>query len=150
MVDPTAIVKGAGKLVAIYGRWPSFHDAEVTGIRLERGNPPAEDSSAYVSVHLFEGGVERGSPEPRWRNHAVVTLRFSPVVDLELRGFNHQNAIFDFTVERGQPESQDVVWPGPAYRAHFQQSFGVGLSLVCRSIEVVAIDRGCPDGSVYA
>ncbi len=147
-LDPTEVVKGAEKLTAIFGRWPSFHDAEVTSIRFERGRPPAEGAVAHVSVHLFEG--YREGEEIRWRNHVVATLRFAPVVDVSLSGFNHQNAIFDLTLERGSPQSEEVIWQGPAYRVHFEPSFGVGLSFVCASIEVVAIDRGCPEGSVYS
>lgn len=147
-LDPTQVVKGYEKLTGIFGRWPSFHDAEVTSIRFERGRPPAEGAVAYVIVHLFEG--YREGEEIKWRNHVVATLRFAPLVDVSLEGFNQQNAIFDLTFERGQPKGQDVVSQGPAYRVHFQPSFGVGLSFACESVEVVAIDRGCPEGSVYS
>lgn len=147
-LDPTEVVKGYEKLTEIFGRWPSFHDAEVTSIRLERGHPPKEGAAAYVSVHVFEAYHESGAI--RYRNHAVVTLRFGSVVNISLTGFNHQNAIWDLTFEPAEPRSKDVTWTGPAYRVHFQPSFGVGLSFVCSSIEVEAVDRGCPPGSVYA
>jgi hypothetical protein len=138
-VDPTGIVKGHENLTAIFGRWPSFHDAEVTSIRLERGNPPKEGAGAYVSVHLFEAYREGGTV--KWRNHVIVTLRFADVADVSLGGFNHQNAIWDLTFECAEPK---------AYRVRFQPSFGVGISFLCSSIRVEAVDRGCPDGSVYA
>ncbi len=148
-LDPTEVVKGAEKLTAIFGRWPSFHDAEVTSIRFERGCPPAEGPVAYVSIHLFEAYRDAGT-KVKYGNHTVATLRFDTVVDVSLRGFNGQNGILDLTLERGRPKSSEIVWQGPAYRVRFQRSFGVGLSFVCQSIEIHAIDRTCPEGSVYS
>jgi hypothetical protein len=46
-LDPTEVVKGAEKLTAIFGRWPSFHDAEVTSIRFERGDRRCPEGSVY-------------------------------------------------------------------------------------------------------
>lgn len=151
-LNPTEVVKGHEKLTELFGRWPSFHDAEVISIRLERrGRDEWEGPVAYVSVHVFEGYREDDrSSEVKWRNHTVVTFRFAPVVDLSLAGFNQQNAIWDLTFERRAPERSDVTWVGPAYRVNFHQSFGVGCSFVCGSAEIDTVERICPPGSVYA
>lgn len=31
------LIQGSEKLISIFGHWPSFHDAEITELRLERG-----------------------------------------------------------------------------------------------------------------
>jgi Immunity protein 50 len=151
-VNPTDVVKGHERLMEIFGRWPSFHDSEVISIRLERhGRDQWEGPVGYVSVHVFEGYREaEGSPEVKWRNHTIVTFRFAPVVDLSLSGLNQQNAIQDLTFESEPPENRDVTWVGPAYRVNFLPSFGVGISFVCRTVELHTVDRSCPEDSVYA
>ena len=151
-LNPTDVVKGHGSLTEIFGRWPSFHDSEVINVRLERrGRDQWEGPVVYVSIHVCEGyhDTER-STEVKWRNHTIVTFRFAPVVDISLGGFNQQNAIQDLTFQTERPENRNVTWAAPAYRVNFQPSFGVGISFVCRSVELDAVDRGCPEDSVYA
>jgi hypothetical protein len=151
-LNPIDIVKRHEKLTDIFGRWPSFHDSEIISVRLERrGRDYWEAPVMYVSVHVFEGYREsEDSTEVKWRNHTVATLRFAPVVDISLGGFNAQNAIQDLTFESAGPENKELTWQGPAYRVDFQQSFGVGISFICGSIEVENVDRTCPEDSVYA
>ena len=151
-VDPTEVVKGHEKLTEIFGRWPSFHDSEVIGIRLDRrGRDEWEGPVVFVSVHVFEGYREdERSAEIKWRNHTVMTFRFSRVVDILMTDFNQQNAIMDLTFETGRPEIEALTWAGPAYRVTFQPCFGVGLSFVSGSAEVDSVERTCPEGSVYA
>jgi hypothetical protein len=146
------VVKGHERLTEIFGRWPSFHDSEVISIRLERrGRDQWEGPVVYVSVHVFEDYREtEHSTEVKWRNHTIVTFRFAPVVDISLSGFNQQNAIQDLTFEAERLDNRNVTWVGPACRVNFQQSFGVGISLVCCSVELDAVDRSCPEESVYA
>jgi hypothetical protein len=135
LLNPKNLVKGHERLTEIFGRWPSFHDAEIISIRLERcGRDQWEGPVAHVSVHVFEGYRENEeSPTIKWRNHTIVTLRFAPVVEMSLSGLNQQNAIRDLTFESAGPENKNVTWVGPAYRVNFQPSFGVGISFVCGS-----------------
>ena len=151
-LNPIDVVHSYERLTAIFGRWPSFHDSEVIGIRLERsGRDEWEGPVAYVSVHVFEGYQDSDdSTEVKWRNHTIVTFRFASVVDLSLSGFNQQNAIQDLTFQSERLKKEELTWKGPAYRVNFQPAFGVGVSFVCRCIEVDTVERACPVGSVYA
>ena len=152
LLDPTAIVQGHEQLTAIFGRWPSFHDAEVVSIRLERqGRDDWEGPVAYVSMHVCEGYFEDEARQRiKWRNHTVVTFRFASVVDFTLTGFNHQNALWDLTFEAGTPESREVIWQGPAYRVNFPATYGANFHFICRTVEIDSVERACPPGSVYA
>src|SRR5262245_55576174 len=47
-------IPGAEKVVSIFGRWPSFHDAEVVRFVLERSDPYANGPSIFADVHAFE------------------------------------------------------------------------------------------------
>jgi hypothetical protein len=100
---------------------------------------------------VFEGYREaESSTEVKWRNHTIVTFRFATVVDISLNGFNQQNAIEDLTFETEPPQNRDITWVGPAYRVNFRASFGVGISFVCRSVDLDTVERTCPEESVYA
>lgn len=146
MQDPTSIVKGYERLTAIFGGWPSFHDAEVLSVRLEReGKDPWQSPSLYSTIHVFAGRLnENYQTGVEFYNHTLVTFRFNLVVNLELSGFNQQNAIFDLIIEgpaNGPAETPiDVT---------FQPSFGVALKFSCQSVEIVDVEQRLPANSVY-
>ena len=37
-------IEGAEKLTGVFGKWPSFHDANVIWVRLDRRRPPKEST----------------------------------------------------------------------------------------------------------
>ena len=147
MQDPTSIVTGYERLTAIFSGWPSFHDAEVLTVRLERdGRDRWASPALYSTVHVFAGRRnEASSTGVEFYNHTLVTFRFNQVFDLELSGFNHQNAIFDLIIAK----SHDGPTETPI-QVNFEASFGVALSFNCQSVEIVDIERRLPANSVYA
>ena len=106
-------ISGSQKLTAIFGRWPSFHDAEVIEFHLWRGDIKAgewDDSNVFpvitVKFHIF---IE--SPDSQ---HTLATLRFKEVDDVRIEGFNHQNAIMGLSIsiqERGKFEGGEDLPP---------------------------------------
>jgi hypothetical protein len=132
------MIEGSEKLTRIFGRWPSFHDAEVLDVSLWRGDVNPEQNR-YVfpvltaTMHLWEMTKE---VDPRGffvlRDHTLATLRFHEVQDLRMEGFNYQNAIFELSIsrlERTQP-------PSPYFAVEMEPSFGVGASFTCLRVEV--------------
>src|SRR5688500_20139298 len=115
-LNPIDVVTGHERLTEIFGYWPSFHDSEVTSIRLERrGRDQWEGPVAYVSVHVFEGYREAGRPaEVKWRTHTIVTFRFATVVDMSLRGLHQQNASQEVTFGTEPPQNRDTNRVAPA------------------------------------
>lgn len=146
MQDATSIVKGHEQLTSIFGRWPSFHDSEVLSIRLEREDKdPWSSPTLYSTVHVFAGRRNENSRTGvEFYNHTLVTFRFNLVVNLELSGFNHQNAIFDLIIE--MPDNASAETP---IDVTFQPSFGVALTFSCQSVEIVHIEQRLPANSVY-
>jgi hypothetical protein len=47
-------IYGAELVTAIFGSWPSFHDAEVVRLRLERTEKYDSGPSLHTDVHTFE------------------------------------------------------------------------------------------------
>ena len=70
------VVKDAELLAKIFGRWPSFHDAEIISVFVTRegADPPVMD----LKIHVFEGTreVDQRGYFVR-KNHTLVVLRFS-------------------------------------------------------------------------
>ena len=92
---------GHEKLTNIFGYWPSFHDAEVISIILERiGKDEREGPVLYAKIHVFQMGPEKTNYGKKFvfHHHSIVTFCFAIVENLILDGFNHQNVILGFKI----------------------------------------------------
>ena len=145
--EPTSIVSDHEQLTSIFGEWPSFHDAEVLSIRLEReGHDRYESPVLYASIHVFAARRSEKSPTGvEFYHHTIVTFRFNLVLGLHLAEFNHQNAIFDLIFEK-PPDAPDMA----PLRVMFEPSFGIECWFFCKSVDVMEVERRLPANSVYA
>lgn len=90
-------ISGAVHVIDWFGFWPSFHDAEIVEIRLNR------KGQSSLKLHVFQM-----TPEVDERGffvldkHAIVTLLLQDVLDLELIGFSHQNVIFGLEIKQDE------------------------------------------------
>lgn len=103
--EAVALVQGAGLLTERFGEWPSFEDAEVRRLSLDRGNhewvvqterwaeriPPCLTVTFYVFDNRFS------DDDPR-RNPAEVAIKFCELDQVEIDGFNHQNPILGLSI----------------------------------------------------
>ncbi len=89
-IDPSQLIANADRLTSITGTWPSFHDAEVQSLSLDREGP-----TLFVRIFCFE--LDRSETDSsgcfKRSAHCLVTFRFSRVEDLRADGFNHQNVL---------------------------------------------------------
>lgn len=125
-----AQVENAGALTAVFGEWPSFHDAEVVSMRLERG---PDKPYLEADIHVFRMTKEvddRGFYV--LTNHTLVTMRFVGIVLYELKWFNHQNAIDGLEI-----------WPAEngegAFSVEMPSNNGCDARFNCESISVVNV-----------
>ena len=92
-------VPGAQQLFNWFGCWPSFHDAEVLSIELNR------TGASKIRVHNFEVSDE---VDPKGfnlcRKHCVVTFVLEDLSTVELAHFNHQNALLRLAFYRENDE----------------------------------------------
>jgi hypothetical protein len=102
MSDIEKYIGGSEKLTTIFGRWPSFHDAEVIDLHLREGDPAENRPPLPVlttKVHLWELTNEIDAQGYYvLRHHTLATLRFHDVLDLKMKGFTHQNVIFGLSI----------------------------------------------------
>ena len=130
-------IKGSKKLTEIFGAWPSFHDAEVLQVSLDRAPASTEyGPTLEASIYVFQMTSEVDkSGHYILKNKVVATIRFSEVCELKLAEFNHQNALMGLSISdisKRQMERQE-------FQVSFEGSFGIDLQFQCYEIEVLTI-----------
>jgi hypothetical protein len=97
--DPSPFIEGSSKLIEVVGEWPSFDDAELISVVLDRGdgtpwNQESDSPTLDLKVRLAETG------------YFVVELRFKRVLKVELKNFSYQNSVQEIVFDR-MPERVD-------------------------------------------
>jgi hypothetical protein len=93
--DEVHDLAGADALLEWFGFWPSFHDAEVLSITLDRSG------ASRVRIHTWEMTPEIDSNGFYvLRKHVVVSFNLTGLKNLELAGFSSQNVIFGLSITR--------------------------------------------------
>ena len=128
-------IQGADKVIALFGRWPSFHDAEVARVVLERerGEPP----TAHVLIHTAE---TTSAADPA-RSISVgqecwIELAFGGLAALQLEEFNQQNVLFALEVE----ELTEPAIESERFKVRFSSSYGMGAEFRCATVHVVRVE----------
>jgi hypothetical protein len=138
--DPTTQIANADAVTAVFGKWPSFHDAEILSMRLQRG--PGMPTLA-CSIHVFEmtSAVDTHGHYVL-KNHYVVTLSFSGLVLHEIKWFNHQNAIDDLEIGFASEGER-------RFSVYFPSNSGCEARFDCDAIAVTSVEASIPEG-VYS
>ena len=128
-----------------FGGWPSFHDAEVLSMYLDR--KPLENApgpSLVVRLHAFEMTTEvddRGYYA--LRKHAIITLEFGGVEAIALDDFNGQNVVWQLDLE--ETMNQEGL---PGLGVFLSSSFGVGCTFRCTLARVKSVEPGNPSEGI--
>ena len=136
----TPDIPGAADVVAWFGYWPSFHDAEVLSITLDRLN------ASRVVIHTFEMTREvNARGHYVLDKHAVVTFFLEGflrnqhgITNTRLEFFNQQNVLSSASVNKT---------PG-GYELVLEAVTGVDGAISAEHIRV-EIAPGMPTGGVY-
>jgi Immunity protein 50 len=131
-----ARIPGGPDLLAWFGHVPDFHDAEVVSFNLRRRAP------SMLSIHAWNRTNEVDSRGHLVRDrHAVVTFALEDIMDLQLKGFSHQNVISGLQLRRA-PERPDRrpfygLDPSPNdYEIELEPRFGLDGIIRCRRVLV--------------
>jgi len=114
-------------LVSVFGEWPSFHDAEVLSLSLDRSGPRI-DLTLYVfrtTPELNDQGQFKKCDE------VVVEMRFMEVSDLRFRDFNEQNVLAELS----------LLEESGGKRVHLYGLYGLTGSFLCEEVEIRKVDR---------
>ena len=86
-------IAGAQKLFDWFGYWPSFHDAEILSLALNR--------SGVSDMRILTWEMTNEIDEKGFyvlQKHTIVRFIFEEIIDLELSGFSDQNVIFGLSL----------------------------------------------------
>jgi hypothetical protein len=133
MLEVTDEVPGTAELIKWFGYWPSFHDAEVLGLNLNRSG------RSSVRVHTFE--ITNQVDSKRFficTKHVVVSFVFDGITGLQLNGFNGQNVISGLLLRQ----------TGEGYELTLEPCHGLEGTITATRVHV-ELEPGIPSGSQY-
>lgn len=119
-------------LTNIFGRFPSFHDAEIVRLTLDRGDQKSGGPSLTAEVHAFEMTTEIDDKGVFiLKNHVLVKLCFREISSLFIDDFNQQNVITDLFIESAND--------GGKLNVAFEGIFGADVRFQCDSISIESV-----------
>jgi hypothetical protein len=130
-----ASIPGGPELLAWFGRVPSFHDAEIVRLDLNRR------AASTLSIHAWNT-TDRVDERGYFvlDRHAVVTFALEDVLDLQLGGFSHQNVIGYLHLRRApdRPDRRPYMWdPAPDdWEVELEPCYGMDGHIRCRRISI--------------
>jgi hypothetical protein len=111
-MDPFSLIAGHEEVLAVFGRWPSFHDGEIHRLLLDSTRTDGS-GSRYPSIELALRGwnlTSQVSDEGFYKVEcdSVVNMLFEHVYEVELDGLNHQNVLSELELSAVQdPEKPE-------------------------------------------
>lgn len=99
-------VPGGRELLEWFGEEPSFHDAEILSLRLNRAGQSTLKIHGWIMT-LGAGG------DLILHRHAVVTFTLEGIMDLQLDGFSPQNVIYGLKLQRATDRGRNDYYPLP-------------------------------------
>jgi hypothetical protein len=103
-----AAIDGAQSLHDWFGYWPTFHDAEILYLHLNR------TGSSRMAVHTWH--MSDKTDEKHFyilEKHVVVDFTLEGISDLELIQFSHQNVLGCLSIEKKHDGFELIL--GPCY-----------------------------------
>lgn len=91
-------IENANLVHDYFNKFPSLHDTEVIEIRLDRElGFDFTGPKLYLKMYVFDSDVALDDPQ---RKNSILDFVFTQVEVQDISGFNHQNPISDFHMER--------------------------------------------------
>ena len=148
MIKQHLNIDGSEYVFKIYEKWPSFHDAEIISLNLDRAKSEGSyGPTVIVEIHYFEITNEVVNNHYKTVKHNIIKLSFYDVVEFELdHGFGQQNPLSGITIIDIRRDQLENIH----YKVSFDAHMNCDLRFKCSTIKVLSIEEGMPDGSVYA
>ena len=122
-------------VVDVYGRWPSFHDAQVSAYVA----PTRESQLLVFTIHTWQMTNEVDAKGYFvLQKHALVSFRFDGIFDVEMAAFDASNILSG--IEFFPPSD------GSSFRVVLDSVMDRSGSFSARKGEVVSVIPCTPDG----
>jgi len=149
MTDAEALyasLPGGPELLAWFGGVPSFHDAEIVRVVLNRRAP------STLSIHTWKstGRVDQQGYFILGR-HAVVTFELIDVLDVQLEHFSSQNVVFGLLLSRaGARQDRMRYYAANAspddFEIELEPCYGLNGHVRCRDVSISFVPGKPTDG----
>jgi Immunity protein 50 len=127
---------GGPELLAWFGRVPSFHDAEIVSLTLNRRSP------SFLTIHGWttDGSVTQDGYLVLQKK-AVVTFEIQDIVYLNLEGFSGQNVIDGILIAQRPPDHlaksyYDFASDGDDFEIVLEPCYGMDGVIRCKNISI--------------
>jgi hypothetical protein len=124
-------ILGHERIMNAFGYWPNFHDSEILSIELIRVPDPDMPTVDAVCLKLKLHAFEWTRGTEGYFNHHLVEFQFGDVSDVQLAGFNHQNAIYSLGF---QPLPQDL-----GLKIKIDGAHGVSGTFLANGCEILSL-----------
>ncbi len=142
-------IEGSEKVLELYEEWPSFHDAEILSVNLDRQKTSGQyGPTVTIKLHTFVMTNEVDNKGYyKTIKHAQIIFQFYDVVEFELtHGFGIQNSLSDVSFKDIRSHQEE----GINYAVEFCAHFNCDIDFKCSSITVIEVKEGIPNESIYA
>jgi len=132
-------IENAHLLTKRFGRWPSFHDAEVVSARFERRGEDAP--FLECDIHVFETTSDvDANGHYVLKNHTLVSFRFCDIDLDSFRSWNSQNVLSDLQMDATEQNDQLDEEYRPI-QVEMPSSYGCEASLKCAAIKILKVEE---------
>ena len=126
-------------VLAAFGYWPSFHDSEVISLLMDRRSilfDSVHNARIELVVHAFEMTTEVNEKGYFVLNkHHLVHFEFETVDEVNLKGFNHQNALMSLVFEELPTDAAG----NHSFKVGLNDAFGIGGEFTSSKGRVLSI-----------
>jgi hypothetical protein len=135
MESELELIYGNEKLVGWFGYWPSFHDAEILWIKMQRSIPIRADGvSIDLGVHFWE------VHDRELRENCLIQFFFDDCKEIQLDGFDFQNVLYELRLKLGGAGSYKHL------KVTLDSSTGLQGNFKCDHVEILNITPCDKDG----
>jgi hypothetical protein len=138
-------ISGGPRLLAWFGKVPTFHDAEIISLSLNRSG------KSELTLH---GWIMTDKVDPSGYivldKHAVVTFSLEEIIDLQLDGFSAQNVIHGLVLRHAKDRGRNDYHAMPAapddIEIELLPCYGLDGFIRAKKVEISFVP-GHPDGT---
>jgi hypothetical protein len=135
-------------VIDAFGYWPSFHDAEIHWLKLER---LTESYQGYFcpniefAIHCWEMTSETTEDGYfKLQKLHLVHFKFEDIYDMELDGFNHQNALLGLNISAEQIAETGNI----PIKIELDPAYGLGGEFKAHKGTISGISPCCKNGKM--
>ncbi len=133
-------IKNVELLTNIFGRFPTFHDAEVVQITLDRGDWKNTPPTLLAKIHVLKLVSKDDGKGNLLLSQYPVELRFSDIEELNLGDWNLQNVLAVLDVkEISEPQPSEM-----KFKVMFESIYGLWAEFKCSEITVESVGSAEP------